>query len=99
MRRHYKPMSQSARDASADRKRAEAEARGEPIRTDDDCRVPIELDLSCVGGERMTLRPVRGKHAWQAWSAEGRMLRRAALKSLLVWASDSLPRMQAPSVK
>ena len=66
------------------------------MRTDEDCRVPIELDLSCVGGERMTLRPVRGKHAWQAWSADGRLLHRAALKEMLHWAADKLPRMLAP---
>lgn len=95
--RAYTYMSPASRDARAERRIAQAEALGIPPREDADCRQPIELDLSCVGGERMTLRPIRGRHAWAAWSADGRLLRRGALKTLLHWAADELAPMQAPN--
>ena len=53
MRRHYRPMSQAARDARAERKRAEAEARGEPMRDDADCRRPCVLDLRHTAASQM----------------------------------------------
>lgn len=95
--RAYAYMSPAARDARAERRIAQAEAHGLPPQHDADVRQPIELDLSCVGGERMTLRPIRGRHAWAAWSTDGRLLRRGALKTLLHWAADEVPRMKAPN--
>lgn len=55
----------SAWDARADAKRAAAEAAGIPVRDDADCRAPITLDLSCVGGDCLMLEPCRGKVAWR----------------------------------
>ena len=95
--RHYRPMSAASRDARADRKRAEAEARGEPIRTDADFRSACTLDLRGAGGPLLTLYPVRGKIAWRAVDAEGRTVQRAAIKTLLHLIGAELARMQSPS--
>lgn len=96
MRRHYKPMAASARDARADAKRAAAEDAGIPVRTDADCRVPISLDLRCVGGRDLVLEPRRGYVAWRARdAATGEVVGCAALKQLLHRLADDLPRMLA----
>lgn len=96
MRRHYRPMSQSARDARAERKRAEAEARGEPMRDDADCRRPCVLDLRGAGGPLLTLEPIPRKHAWRARTDDGAVVARGAIKTLLHGQADALARMLAP---
>lgn len=86
----------SAWDARADAKRAAAEAAGIPMRDDTDCRSPIALDLSRVGGDALVLEPCRGKVAWRARRIDtGEVVARAALKALLHCIADRLPRMLA----
>lgn len=95
MRRHYKPMSPVARDARADRKRAEAEAAGIPMRDDADFRRPCMLDLRGAGGPLLTLEPVPRKVAWRARSEDGRVVKRAAIKALLHDVADDMTRMRS----
>lgn len=95
MRRHYKPMSAAAKDARADRRRADAEAAGEPERTDADFRSACVLDLRGAGGPALTLLPVRGKVAWRAVDESGAVVGRAAIKALLHLVADDLTRMQS----
>lgn len=95
MRRHYRLMTAATRDARADRKRSEAEARGEPIRDDSDFRRPCVLDLRGAGGPLLTLEPVRGKVAWRARDETGAVVHRAAIKSLLHEVADDMTRMMS----
>lgn len=46
-----------------------------------DARTPIDLDLRCAGGPRVTLRPVRGKCAWVQF-VDGKPQRRARIPPL-----------------
>ncbi len=96
MARHYKPMSAAGRDARADRKRAEAEARGEPVRTDEDFRTICTLDLRGAGGPLLTLEPRRGYVSWRARDEAGAVVDCAAIKQLLHGVADRLTRMQSP---
>lgn len=61
-----------------------------------DCRQPIEIDLTSAGGQRWILTPRLGYHAWNQVGADGKTLKRAALKTLLRGLADDLPRMMAP---
>jgi hypothetical protein len=94
--RTYRYMSPAARDARAEGRRAAAEADGIPLRDDADCRSPIELDLSHVGGRRYILEPRRGYLSWRVRDAEsGQVLHCAALKQALHWIADEMPRMMS----
>lgn len=88
-------MSPAARDARADRKRAEAEAAGVPARDDADFRRPCVLDLRGAGGPLLTLEPVPRKVAWRARAEDGRVVKRAAIKALLHEVADDMARMQS----
>ena len=67
---------------------------GTPDRDDYDQRQPIMLDLSSAGGPNLTLEPRLGYVAWRARDNDtGQVLRCAALKELLHWIADELPRM------
>ena len=86
--------STAARYRAAER-RAQAERdAGIPDRTDDDCRQPIALDLSSVGGRCLTLEPRRGYLAYRARDvATGEVIACGALTALLHQLADGLPRM------
>jgi hypothetical protein len=68
----------------------------EPLEPVTDCRRPIDIDLSCVGGKRWTLVPRDGYHSWWLVDASGQKTKKAALKTLLRGLADELPRMRAP---
>ena len=61
-----------------------------------DGRQPIEIDLTSAGGQRWTLTPRDGYHAWNQIGSDGKTVKRAALKTLLRDLADELPRMLAP---
>lgn len=94
--RAYSYMSGARKDAKADAKRLAAEAAGIPVRTSDDPRQPIELDLSRVGGDRLLLEPRRGHLLkWRLRDQDtGEVLACGALKTMLHEAADRLPRAQ-----
>ena len=83
---------QAAANARWSRRAEPAEPR-EPVT---DCRQPIDIDLSCVGGKRWTLVPRDGYHSWWLVDASGQKTKKAALKTLLRGLADELPRMRAP---
>jgi hypothetical protein len=87
----------AARYRAAER-RAQAERdAGIPDRTDADCRQPIALDLSSVGGRCLTLEPRRGYVAYRARDiGTGEVIACGALKALLHQLADELPRMGRP---
>lgn len=95
MRRHYRPMTPAARDARADRRRAEAEAAGIPMRDDTDFRRPCVIDLRGAGGPLLMLEPVPRKVAWRARNESGAVVRRAAIKTLLHQVADDMTRMSS----
>jgi len=86
--------STAARYRAAER-RAQAERdAGIHDRDDADCRQPIALDLSSVGGRCLTLEPRRGYVAYRARDvATGEVVAAGALKALLHSIADELPRM------
>jgi hypothetical protein len=90
----YRYRSHASRAAAAER-RAQAERdAGIPDRTDADCRQPIALDLSSVGGRCLTLEPRRGYVSYRARDiGTGEVVACAALKTLLHKIADDLPRM------
>ena len=88
-------MSPAARDAQGEQKRAEAEAAGIPVRDDTDFRRPCVLDLRGAGGPLLTLEPVPRKVAWRARAEDGRVVKRAAIKTLLHDVADDMTRMQS----
>lgn len=97
MRRHYRPMTAAQHDARADRRRAEAEAAGLPIRDDGDARSDVTLDLRGAFGPLLIWRPCRGKLAGRLIDAgTGDVICRASIKEALHAAADRLPRMMAP---
>lgn len=61
-----------------------------------DDRHLITIDLTSAGGQRWTLTPRLGYHAWDLVGADGKTTKRAALKTLLRGLADELPRMLAP---
>jgi len=94
--RHYRPMSQAARDARAEAKRA----AGDPMRTDDDFRSAIVLDLRGGHGPNLVLEPRRGYIAWRARDADtGKVVAVASLKQLLHQIADELTPMQSPKTR
>ena len=81
--------------AAGERAQAERDA-GIPDRVDEDCRQPISIDLRSAGGLLIRLEPRRGYVAWRAIDHDsGAVLHCAALKQLLHWIADTLPRMLA----
>ena len=89
----YRYRSSASRDAAAEARAAELTAAGVPVRTDLPQRKPIALDLSGVGGRSLVLEQVRGRLTWRARDVDtGEVLHGAALKSLIRWAADRLPR-------
>jgi hypothetical protein len=62
----------------------------------EDTRQAFEMDLRSAGGRLLRIEPRWGFVAWRAIDAEsGEVLRVAALKELLHWVADSLPRWLA----
>ena len=81
--------------AAEQRAQAERDA-GIPDRTDTDCRQPFDLLLRAAGWRDLRIEPRRGYVAWRAVDAStGEVLHCAALKELLHWIADQLPRMLA----
>ena len=71
-------------------------AAGIPDRVDSDSRQPFDLLLKSAGLADMLIEPRLGYVAWRAVDIDtGRVLRRAALKELLHWIADVLPRMMS----
>lgn len=97
MSRHYKPMSPARRDARWESRALEAEASGDPLRTDADFRRPCVLDLRGAGGRLLYLTPAHGKCAWEARDESGAVVGRAAIKTLLHDEAARLVRMGSPS--
>ena len=96
-RRYAKTYRRSCvRDARGEAKRAAAEAAGIPVRTDDDPRQPITLDLSHVGGQRLVIEPRRGYLLqWRAVDEDaGKVVCGGALKAVLHSLADALPRVR-----
>jgi hypothetical protein len=77
--------------------RAQAERdEGIPDRADADCRQPFDLLLRAAGYRDLRIEPRRGYVAWRAVDAQtGEVLHSAALKELLHWIADEMPRMLA----
>ena len=97
MSRHYARAYRRSHvwDARGEAKRAAAEAAGILIRTDDDARQPICLDLSGVGGKRLIIEPRRGHLLqWRVVDEFGTTLQGGALKTVLHAIADALPRAQ-----
>lgn len=92
--RTYSYMPPARRDARAEAKRAAAEAAGIPMRTDDDARQPIHIDLTCAGGDCLVVEPIRGRLLkWRARKMDtGEVIGRGALKTVLHALADKLPR-------
>lgn len=84
----------STYEARAASKIAAAEAAGIPVRTDADCREPILLDLSRVGGFALVIEPRRGHLLqWRARDEQtGEVVAHGALKTVLHAIADALPR-------
>ena len=81
--------------AAEQRAQAERDA-GIPDRTDTDIRQPFDLLLRAAGWRDLRIEPRRGYVAWRAVDAgTGEVLHAAALKELLHWIADQLPRMIA----
>ena len=83
MRIRVRTIADRARSDAAAERRAEWERQdGIPDRpANPDARTPIDLDLRCAGGPRVTLRPVRGKCAWVQF-VDGKPQRRARIPPL-----------------
>lgn len=95
--RNYAMRNQRMAAANARWRNAEATREDRPERDEPaDCRRPIDLDLTCVGGQRWQMVPRPGMHSWSLVGADGKVARRAALKTLLRGLADGLPRMLAP---
>lgn len=92
--RHVNAANSRWRAAEA---RAEAErAEGIPDRTAEDMRQPFDLPLRAAGWCDLRIEPRRGYVAWRAVDAQsGEVLHAAALKELLHWIADTMPRMMA----
>ena len=61
-----------------------------------DCRQPFTLDLKACGFHDLRIEPRIGYVAWRAVDVESaQVLHCAALKELLHWIADQLPRMLA----
>lgn len=61
-----------------------------------DARQPFTLDLSACGFRSLRIEPRIGYVAWRAVDVDtGDVLHSAALKELLHWIADALPRMLA----
>ena len=61
-----------------------------------DARQPFRLELKAAGFHDLRIEPRLGYVAWRAIDAEsGDVLHCAALKELLHWIADQLPRMLA----
>ena len=92
--RHVNAAAARWRNAEA-RAQAERDA-GIPDRTDTDCRQPFALPLSAAGWRDLRIEPRRGYVAWRAVDVgTGEVLHAAALKELLHWIADKMPRMLA----
>jgi len=85
-----------ARDrARLRRAQAEREA-GTPDRVPADCRQPFDLRLKSAGYLDLRIEPRRGYVAWRAVDMETEIVVHcAALKQLLHWIADRVPRMLA----
>ena len=67
---------------------------GIPDRVDTDSRQPFDMMLKSAGFHDMRIEPRLGYIAWRAVCIDtGRVLHCAALKELLHWIADVLPRM------
>ena len=92
-------MSPARRDARWESRALEADASGDPPRTDDDFRQPCVLDLRGAGGRLLYLTPVLGKCAWEARDESGAVVARAAIKTLLHDEAARLARMRSPNAR
>jgi hypothetical protein len=82
-----------ARISRADAARSEGIPDPAPL---EDTRQAFELDLRGAGGRLLRIEPRLGYVAWRAVDAEsGEALHSAALKQLLHWVADNLPRWLA----
>lgn len=91
---HRHQMAAMSRWHRAERDRAEGIHDRAPYT---DCRLPIVLDLTSYGGQRLRIEPRLGYVAARAIDdATGRIVDCAALKELLHGIADRLPRMMSP---
>jgi len=65
------------------------------MRDDADFRRPCVLDLRGAGGPLLTLEPVPRRVAWRARAEDGRVVKRAAIKTLLHAVADDMTRMRS----
>ena len=87
-------MTEAQRDARSERKRLDAEDRGEPIRDDEDRRQIGRILIDC-GSTHIdwTLRPDRRDvRRWYAVDPAGNVVAHAACASILRMIAASMPR-------
>jgi hypothetical protein len=89
------PKLRRIRQAAANARWSHRPEPAEPREPVTDCRQPIDLDLSSVGGKRWTLVPRDGYHSWWLVDENGMRMKKAALKTLLRGLADDLPKMMS----
>ena len=93
MKRQYGTAEQRS-NAKARRAQWEREDGIPDRETVTDTRQPFALDLKAAGFHDLRIEPRLGYVAWRAVDVDsGKVLHSAALKELLHWVADQLPRM------